>query len=284
MKRICIYIIVGIVVSLTACSEDDAIGYVPPLEPDYVLPTGTAVDDTIAMYYERYGSYILYKYTDLEFYYESNVDPDWDSYESADPLYVGDMLSLLKEIWFDFYPTEFHQKYMPYRIFLASRLIEFDEEIFALVGTNALYVGSCSEVLKNLAPEDKLEYKKILQRLLWSKWGLVMDIPEDFVQVSDYITPLDDDSEQARNRGFLSGFFDDGEEYEWSSELNYYSQKELEQRDFCSFLIHMTTSTSSELAQDLSYPLVKKKYDILKEWFNKKYGIDLQKVGDTTYN
>ncbi|WP_292266000.1 putative zinc-binding metallopeptidase [Butyricimonas sp.] len=283
MKRIYIYVIASVILWATACSEDDSIGHVDPLEPDYVLPTGTPVDDTIANYYKRYGSYFLYKYTDLEFYYEISYRADY-SYEIADPLYVEDMLDLLKEVWMDFYPTEFHQKYMPHRIFIAGTLLDyFEDEIFTFTGTNSLYVGFCSNELENVTPEKKWECKKTLQRLLWSKWGVVINAPEEFTRISDYTTRVEDDSEQARNRGFLSGHFDDGEEYEWSSELHYYSRKEVEQKDFCSFLVHMTTRTSAELTSDLQYPLVRKKYDFLQKWFKEKYNIDLKEIGDTTY-
>lgn len=37
------------------------------------------------------------------------------------------------------------------------------------------------------------------------------------------------------------------------------------------------------MADDLQYPLVKKKYDLLRNYFIKNYGVDIQKIGDATF-
>lgn len=42
----------------------------------------------------------------------------------------------------------------------------------------------------------------------------------------------------------------------------------------------MRNRTSEEWAEDLTYPLVKKKYDILRNYFLEKFNFDIQKIGD----
>ena len=45
----------------------------------------------------------------------------------------------------------------------------------------------------------------------------------------------------------------------------------------------MISRTSDEWASDLTYPLVKKKYDILQNYFLKTYNVNLKNIGNTVY-
>ena len=65
MGKYVVYLsMLGLLVCL-ACSEDKKIGEVETLTLDYELPQGKSpADDRIVEIYEKYGSYILYEYTD----------------------------------------------------------------------------------------------------------------------------------------------------------------------------------------------------------------------------
>ena len=106
MKKIAIYLCGLWACCLMACSNDNEIGYVEPWEEEYVLPQGKSdADDRIVAFYEQYNRYILYEYTYLDLRYELG---GWYDYELPDPACVGDMLDLLDEVWFDFYPEDKH--------------------------------------------------------------------------------------------------------------------------------------------------------------------------------
>ena len=45
----------------------------------------------------------------------------------------------------------------------------------------------------------------------------------------------------------------------------------------------MITLTSEAWALDLEFPLVKKKYDLVRDYFLQKYDFDIQKIGDAVY-
>lgn len=75
MGKYVVYLsMLGLLVCL-ACSEDKKIGEVETLTLDYELPQGKSpADDRIVEIYEKYGSYILYEYTDKDFYYDSDIN------------------------------------------------------------------------------------------------------------------------------------------------------------------------------------------------------------------
>ena len=290
MKKILIYF--GIILSycLVSCSGNDDIETIRPWTEEYVLPQGKSdADDRIVDYYEKFGTYILYEYTYMDFHYEIGGTYE---YELPNPIYVGDMLDLLEEIWFSFYPDDFHKKYMPLKILLADyiRFKEpvsgaFQEKSFFISSRSCFVFGFCSDVLQEITSTTKLEYKNSIHSSLWGYYldGRI-EYPEEFFAVSDYSrgAEMDPSSEDyTRNRGFLA----DQDGTEWSViyadyETGLLSYKNM---DVSTFLQGMVTKTTTEWEDDLKYPLVKQKYDILRNWIQETFGFDLQNVGDTTY-
>lgn len=288
MKAKYILILSTVALLVSACAKDDSLGVIEDLTPDYVLPQGKSPDDNrIVEFYAQYGTYILYEFTRADF--------DWSQvqgtvsdyvYSAADPLYAGKMLDLLYDVWFDFYPEEFNKKYLPYKIFLTSTMgiasgtsVQFQD--IRLMSTQ-IALTHCSDTLDRFSAESKLEFKNNLQCALWEYWGTIFDIPEDFYSVSDYSSAASDDpasENYARARGFVAYR---GEE--WCLVLYPWVSDELDsQTDLFSFLTAMICRSTSDWVEDLEYPLVKKKYDILRNHFLDKYGVDLQKIGDVSY-
>ena len=275
---------------LIACSSENEIGDIAPLMEEYELPQGESdADGRIVDFNKRFGTYIVYDYTYLDFHYEFGRY----LYELPDPVYVGDMLDLLEEIWFDFYPDGFHQKYMPLKIMLAKYIAYEDSWTgvtlyFTLsINSSCIGIGFCSDTLQKISPVTKLEFKNTLQKGLWSNWSLDMTFPGEFFSISDYSSAADgydtSSPNYARNRGFVADY-SNGFPYEWSTMADWQTNLLNENTDLQSFLMGMILRTSADWSEDLKYPLVKQKYDILRNWIQETYGFDLQKVGDATYD
>ena len=274
-----------------ACSSENEIGDIEPWTEEYELPQGESdADGRIVEYNERFGTYIVYDYTYLDFYYEFGSGY---SYELADPVYVGDMLNLLEEIWFDFYPDEFHREYMPFKIMLAGNVASVNSwgvtstpQFTIARNSSSIGIGFCSDTLQKLSPATKLEFKNTLQKGLWPNWLSSMEFPDEFFNVSDYSSAADgydvSSANYARNRGFVANYYN-GFPNEWSIMVNYQTDLLDQNTDLQSFLTGMVLRTSADWAEDLKYPLVKQKYDILRNWIQETFGFDLQKVGDTTF-
>lgn len=285
MKRMNIYIALFLSIWLIACSEENGVGSVDPLTPDYILPQGKSpADNRIVELYNQYGTYILYEYTERDFNWSQMEGSSSDyTYTKADPLYAGEMLDLLNEVWFSLYPVDFHRKYMPYKIFLATALrygssAQF-KDVRAMNGQIA--VSYCSDTLKKMSVGTKLSLKINLQQGLWEKWIDKINFPEEFFALSDYskaanTTPSSPD--YARNRGFVAN---NGNE--WSTRVNWPSRTLNKMDDLKAFLNGMVGRTSEQWESDLEYPLVKKKYDILRNYLLETYDFDIQVIGDMIY-
>lgn len=277
MKRLRIYIITLCCLCYMACAEDKEIGEIAPLSPDYTLPQGKSpADDRIVELHSQYGTYILYEYSQLDFVYGFSTSYSY-LYTLPDPQYVGDMLDLLEKIWFQYYPQEFHKKYMPYKILLADSLILQQSGQLKLkylnTGENVMAIGYCSDTLRKMSAATKLAFKNELHKQLWNIWTYSsMEFPDEFFKVSDYSSPASKDNTSenyARARGFiknLSTVFNS----EWSTASYLTDLKDYLKTDLYTFMLAMTTRTSEAWATDIAYPLVKKKYDILQEYFLEK--------------
>lgn len=288
MKQFRIYWLMLTVLGFIACAEDEEIGDIPSLTPEYALPQGNSpADDRIVALYNKYGTYVLYDYlvTDLK-WMQTDVNNTWNdyTYTSPEPRYAGNMLDLLDKIWFRFYPEEFHKKFMPYKIFLTSTLSYKDREgvvrnYNSRVVRTQMVISNCSEFLTTMSNETKLMLKRDVQSQLWGSWLGKFNIPKAFYKVSNYNGLASSDPTNwnyARERGFVI----DHDGKEWST--TGYNPTLSENADLDSFLSGMRNRTSEQWAEDLKYPLVKEKYDILRNYFLDNFDFDIQAIGDAT--
>ncbi len=275
MKKITIYLTALCLLCCMACSEDKEIGEVAPLTMAYELPQGkSTADDRIVELYNQYGMFIVYEYKNRDFIYDNALG--YYEYELPDPKYVQDMMDLLEDIWFGFYSEKFHQKTLPYQIFLAKELTNtmYDQGEFVVLGNFSLAFERCSDEIRNMTPEAKLALKNELQfTLWWRKWiaGKAIEIPKEFYEVSNYDIITTNSDESATNYYKAEGF------------IGYIDGMTFKNEDIEVFIKGMLTWTSERWAEELKWPLVKKKYDILRDYFMENYDVDLKKIGDAVY-
>lgn len=305
MNKIILSIILAL--ALVSCASDLSISEIEPLTPDYELPQGKSpADSRIVELYKKYGTYVLYEFPEKDFNWklidtslgEPETPPVTYSYKPADPAYAGDILDLLEKSWFRFCKDEFLKKYFHQKVFLVSALQqgEMDEEdeyrfIDFLIETHHMVISNCSEKIRDKSDYEMRELRISLQESLLNSWmyDKIGEAPNDFFKVSSYTShaiDYDPDSEDfTRTRGFI---FADKYGYEWSTYLMgadfpEYSKWDMDQ-DLYHYIYALITRTSAEWADDLTYPLVKEKYDILIKFFLEKYGLDIQAMGNADYN
>ena len=100
-------------------------------------------------------------------------------------------------------------------------------------------------------------------------------------EVSSYLSVANTDPEStdySRARGFV-----EMGNVAWYETTNYFTNQLDKDTDLSSFVMGMILKSSAEWAEDLEWPLVKKKYDLLRNWIIDTYGFDLQDIGDKTY-
>ena len=283
MKNVYFFWMLLSVLTYMSCTKENELEEVDLLPVDYVLPQGgSSADDRIVECHEKWGTYILYDYTDLDYRYAFVANSVPPTYEMPDVEYVDEMMDLLELTWFDFYSTEFHKKYMPYVILLTSTMETGIYNLYSYMDKPThFFIKGCSNALDTITLKGKRGFKNEVQVKLWESWynNGKIEVPDEFFKVSDYSTASSEDpasDNYARKRGFL---YYESKMYEWSAYISPYGGG-FENTDLLTYLHDMLRHSEEEWAENLKYPLVKQKYDILRNYIIEEYGIDLQEIGN----
>ena len=290
-----IYVSLLAILFLSGCAKDTRIGNIQVPGADYVLPQGgdAMADQRILKLYETYGSYFLYEFSEKDFNWTqiaSSLGDDVFRFDPIEPGKVKNLLDLLQLTWFDFYDQEFLAKAMPIRIFLTEtvqlQVRKFDwgiwdyilswKDVYARYLDNQIAISNVSKNVADMSAEEKRVYKSNLQSVFLESLVASATIvaPDEFIAISDYSYNVDN-TEEARNAGFV---LNPTMDYEWSIDGNM-----TESNDLNAYLASLVFRTAKEWEDDLQYPLVKQKYDILVSWLKTEYGIDIVKIGNTIY-
>ena len=286
-----------------SCSEDTKIGAPDEILPDYVLPQGDASEEAnnrIQQIFDTYTSYVLYNYTEKDaFWTQASAGGGVQIYRAimGESRHVDAMLDYIQDIWLQFFPEEFLKKGgMPYRVFLADSIywdrgwgkIQYNYR----VNGNALIIGGMNA---NLTTMDAATKKARKNELLGATWDYyiaqgLLDVPEEFYEDTDYETvpALPSAGAEAleayRKRGFLPSSYYNGIPGEWF--WGSYAWTRAKENDLKSFLYNLREKTDEEVAWFLNnpeYELIQKKWNILIDYYKKEFGIDLRKMGNTTF-
>ena len=291
-----IYISLLAILFLSGCAKDTQIGNIQVPGADYVLPQGgdAMADQRILKLYETYGSYFLYEFSEKDFNWtqiSNSLGDDVFRFDPIEPGKVKNLLDLLQLTWFDFYDQEFLAHAMPIRIFLTEtvqlQVRKFDwgiwdyilswKDVYARYLDNQIAISNVNKSVADMSAEEKRVYKSNLQSVFLESLVASATIvaPDEFIAISDYSNNVDD-TEEARNAGFV---LNPTMDYEWSIDGNM-----TESNDLNAYLASLVFRTAKEWEDDLQYPLVKQKYDILVSWLKTEYGIDIVKIGNTFFN
>ncbi|THU40153.1 hypothetical protein FAM09_09745 [Niastella caeni] len=135
-NKILFTIIMMTVVVLCSCTKKEAALTPSEENQGYVVPQGTNdYDATIVNFYNKFGTYLLYEFTDKDTYWTptgwKNATPStttagfWNTgYEmvKANPLYIKKQLALLDSTWFRYYTDKFLNEYLPTKIMLCTKI------------------------------------------------------------------------------------------------------------------------------------------------------------------
>lgn len=283
------------------------------IETGYMVPQGDHdYDSVIVDYFDRFGSNLLYEFTDKDAYW---TPQGWDNgsegyYDSGGALgflvtpaesdYIMKQLNLLEATWFQFYSNEFMQKFLPFKILLCSEVdvMDFDYSSWPYqvkgfpVGGYFHYdqisVSYASETIDAMTKSDSLTYGITLHRLLMTSMLSrgVAEPTAEFASSVDYskVSSLYTNSE-IWAAGSFQPYYYASAEYDWKYYLLMmvsYSEEYLT-RDPGATSEYDWTETAWE---GIFYPskdvngLLKARYDMVRNYYINNYGTDLQEIGN----
>ncbi|WP_025142668.1 putative zinc-binding metallopeptidase [Pedobacter jeongneungensis] len=263
------------------CNKEEAALAPSDIEVQYKLPQGNHdYDPALVELNKKYGSFFLYKFSAIDFgatpvYSSSNFGSNY-AVDIADEAYVGKVLSFVQKNWLNYYSDGFLKTNLPFKVLLGQNLrskITPTTTYTVLSSYNQITLNNFSASFDSMTDAQKKTYVNNLHveffNFINSRGKL--DIPADFLTVTNY-TQTGVTAINFYTYGYVS--------YVVSLQDNRPT------RDFLSYIALITSKTKTELDATILKPsndtagLIKKKYDIIINYYKTKYNIDLQAIGN----
>lgn len=281
-------------------------------------------DQTIKEFYQKTGTCLLYNWTEKDVYWTPSgwkngvlgtiEEGGKDGYIVYAPQkeYISKQLHLLDRLWFRLYSDKALQKLLPYKIMLCSNVQETEvswiweptfstiykgKDVSAHYNYDNIAVSYASDKVENLTVSDSIRIcQELNQAFLKSLTGRgLVSIPNKFSENIDYKNTRDfKKSSQFIERGIFKDtktWADPSVEYDWSVILNMmftYSEEFLTEEpksqmndwdydgdNFFDGILNPTKDVNG---------LIKKRYDIVRQYFIDNFDADLQVIGNTIAN
>jgi|GEM_PF-309185 len=294
-----VLIVLGLLFFMAACKKEEKLTPTEKPELGYQLPQGNnGFDQRIVGYYNRWGIYLLYKFSAEDFAWQvTGSDKNYKSVP-ADEAYIDQQLNLLDNTFFKYYQDSTLRKYLPSKFFLCSSLTYLDKrtDAYLLTSTNmggfesfAVNWGN-KRILNISSPIDSVS---IFRGNVNYSFLKMMDIKKKmtqsdiFLAASNYTTPISPATMAERyKRGFLSPGTGVSIGTLPSSQSDWYAYLQVIVSNTYANLTNPATTATDATAKGILSSVkdvngvVRRKYDAMIKHYKDNYNIDLQKIGN----
>lgn len=258
----------------TSCEREDKLEPTP-VTNRYTLPQGNSdFDNVIVNFHQKYGKYILYRFDHSDYAY-NYTSMKSDSAFNANPAYIDTALNFFLNQLVNHYPEEFLHKTLPFKILLASYIGSgASRSATGFASTNsALTIGWADSTLLEKTPAQLREIRGQLHRHYFERAIRTksVEIPEEF-----FATAPSGSYPSNSSALYAAGVV----ERVPSGSVIYI------EGDFLGFIQLITGKTTAELESTLFLPatdkngLIRRRYDIIQNYFLLKYNLDLKAIGN----
>lgn len=277
----------------------------------YSLPQGNAAyDQTIVDYYGKYGVYMLYKFTEKDAYWtptafkkpvQSIPGGAWSAgaeVEASDPAYITYQLALIKSKWFGFYTDKFLKKFLPTKILLCKKVDSISNG-FVFGGPTVVYVKQAKKVPAfynydniqvNYGDETVKAMTVAQQRLFIYKTNLIfiqsiiargLTVPTtEFATSADYVTAMTTYA-QSYGKGIIVPYNAASAQLDWNAYMTAMVTYSTVQLNTSTVITDSTPMGILNATKDTNGQ-IKKRYNIVRNYYINEYGVDLQLIGNAT--
>ena len=324
MKKINAYILIlGAIFlfTLDSCSDEDNLVIPDKKETRFDIPQGDHdFDNQIVEWYAKYGTSVLYKFTNPDLNYQIIKNADYDIKAEADEEGIAAAVQFLKEDFFDLYPDKVKKELFPSKILMAGKLYTKGNYVplWDTISYGSYYfqrgimVRGIDHITLPLVDKQfgqrisKPKYRERLKIAINRTFILFLMQPfNDIMSKIDYGNIINTCAsyslveESAAQKGVTNAYSSDNKWYKEEDmyklgfleygtywyfwEPYYWSAPTDKVDDLFSFIEFIFSQTKSELHANPIYvnnPPIQKKCDYLIKTFA-EYGIDLHCVGRT---
>jgi len=315
-RKIDFYVVLLLCLLFTVACYDEIELSPSGIISSYSVPQGDHdYDDVIVDYYNKYGSCLLYKFTDKDTYWTPSawmngvLGTDGNSgyiVTPSDEKYVGEQVDMIEKLWFSSYSDKFLKEFLPVKIMLCSEIdsvyVTWDFSVIPVqmsyigVGVQSWYnydnicVGYGNESVMRMTGADEAAFRRSINRIfIESMIGRGKTAPtKEFCEVANY--KISSSDMYTASKLWAAGI----------PQLVNYSISEA--NDWKTFLLMMVLCSEDFLTRVPEYNsdwdsssknwdgllnpvkdvngLLKKRYDMVRDYFIENYNMDLQKVGN----
>lgn len=294
-------------VIMLSCNKDNNPTHVSEKSATrYQLPQGNAsFDAEILDLFQKYDSYILYKFSDIDFNYQFSYNlasPPFASLSAVtgpvvmrggDSIAIQSALDFMNTYWFSFYPDDFKKKYLPQKILLAGLIYNtrwngatkiydtprVNPYTIPIEGVDHITLPKIDTAFNSYPLASRLLLKAklnslFLKHLMYPVINTIpaqVPAPADFFKVSDY------------SLGGLTNAL----KYKYGFDtLVTLGKAPPPVADMMGFLDSICAKSKPQLDANMLNPnvdvlgLTRRKYELLVNYFKTNYNVDIQAIGN----
>ena len=271
----------------------------------YQLPQGNAsFDNDILKFFQQYDTYILYKFSDIDFNYQISFNlaaPPVGTQSptigpvvlrGGDSIAIQSALDFMNQYWFPFYPEDFKKKYLPQKILLAGLVYNtrwnnttkiydtprVNPYIIPIEGVDHITLPKIDTAFNTYPLASKLLLKAQLNRIFLkhlmypviSSIPAQVPLPAEFFKLSDYSL----------------GSIKTEQKYKYGFDTLIGGAAPPPMVDILAFLDTICAKPKARLDAYMLNPKVdslgvtRKKYELLVNYFKTNYNVDIQAIGN----
>ena len=246
------------------CSEDDIKIDESLGEPLIELPRGEpgSVDEMIYKIFERYGTYVLYKFDEQTI--RQKWTGGWSNWyvpvKEGNEEYIRKMVNFLQEEFLDGYTDEFVRKNLAHKIFLVDSLdkySEYSEDLMTFASSDYMYViSNVGEAMDDFDEADWYGLKnEIVNTFTQSFYGSAEIKPTKFLSLAatasiiKQVADPEGEYEKGQHSAYLVGYVH-GKALPNGGYVDIL--KPTSEQDFADYITFLTTNTKAELTNVLT--------------------------------
>lgn len=284
-----------LIIALLGCKKVEKLNAEMPKD-FYTLPQGSnAFDADILTIYQKYDSYFLYKFNPTVDFAWTQTSASTDqvfgneySCEVADEVLTARVLPFVKSNWLSFYPDTFLKRTLPLKVLMAKNLKRLKGivaanrplissgvaigPINAVTGFNHVTIGNFSDSFDAMTTLQKSNFKSDIHVEYWNYMlgKNRVALPPGFSAISNYTLTV------TAGTMYVNGFLDTFAKGQTNPVVY----------DLRTFVKAITSNSKATLENTIlkstndTKGLVRKKYDMVIDYYKKMHNIDLQAIGE----
>lgn len=282
-------LLVGIM-CLMSCSDDENLSL--DFENKFLVEKGEegSFQRQVYEHYMKYSVVILTQATVADYKYNfDNVNKIAITNSDGNKEDLQYALDFFNEIFTNSYPVDFIKEHTPINVILCNKIRtvadrkqdkDKEKDLDYYVGNNFIALAGVNDKLKTLSEEEKQSLKNCIHADLWSKYLFSyckkLKIGADFYNISrDFYGKTGEFVEEdALKAGFV-----DSHNFDFGGGFIYVYRFLDEREDVFAFIKFIFSNKEADLQEKFqSYPLLKKKYLILKDVIENRFKIKINSI------